>query len=393
MSESSKGPLTTLVGLPEQREALGAQIDEAVARVMAHGQFVMGPEVVELEQRLADFCGARHCISCANGTDALKLLLMAEGVGPGDAVLVPAFTFVATAGVVALSGAVPIFLDVDKESFNLDPSSLEEAIALAKRLGLRPRCVIAVDLFGQPADYDAIHRVVEPHGLTVIADAAQSFGASRHGRAVGTLGHHAATSFYPTKPLGGYGDGGAIFTDDDHAADLLKSMRAHGQGASKNDILRVGLNSRLDTFQAAILLAKLDVFADEIAARQARARRYREGLGDVVGVPEIAADATSVWAQYTLVSPHRDKLAALCSQAGVPTAVYYPVPLHAQPGYKRFPVAPAGLPNAEWLAEHVLSLPLHAYLGDETQDAIIDTVRKGVQAVMSDSDARDAWYA
>ncbi|RIA45433.1 DegT/DnrJ/EryC1/StrS family aminotransferase [Dichotomicrobium thermohalophilum] len=390
-TDGGYGLNVTPTGLAEQRLLLGDQIDQAIARVLAHGQFILGPEVTQLEQRLADFCGARHCVTCASGTDALQLLLMAEGVGPGDAVFVPAFSFVATAEIVPLVGAVPIFVDVSADSFNMDPSSLEAAIGLATRLGLRPRCVIAVDLFGQPADYDAIDAVAAPHGLTVIADAAQSFGASRHGRAVGTLGHHTATSFYPTKPLSCYGDGGAIFTDDDHVADLLRSLRVHGQGRSKNDNIRVGLNSRLDTIQAAILLAKLDLFPQEILERQARARRYSEGLGDILRVPEVQEGASSVWAQYTLVLQDRDELAALCRQAGIPAAVYYPVPLHAQPGYRRFPATPTGLTNAEWLAKHVISLPIHPYLDAETQDAIMQTVRRGLQAVGKLS--LDAQYA
>ncbi len=378
-------------GLAEQRQLLDDAIDRAINRVLAHGQFVLGPEVTQLERALAQFCGARHCITCASGTDALQLLLMAEYIGPGDAVFVPAFSFAATAGVVPLVGAVPIFVDVTADSFNLDPSSLEGAIRLARRLGLRPRCVIAVDLFGQPADYDAIHDIAAPLGMTVIADAAQSFGATLHGGKVGTLGHHTATSFYPTKPLGCYGDGGAIFTDDDRIADLLRSLRVHGQGRCKNDNVRIGVNSRLDTLQAAILLAKLDVFQDEIAVRQTRAHRYAEGLADILRVPEVSAGATSVWAQYTIVSQHRDELAAFCQQARIPTAVYYPVPLHAQPAYRRFPIAPTGLSNAEWLAENVLSLPIHAYLDDHAQDAIIYTIRRGLQAIEKVS--LDAQYA
>jgi len=391
MTNRVSEPTVSFTSLAEQRERLGDHLQEAIARVLAHGQFVLGPEVTELERKLATFCGARHCITCASGTDALQLLLMAEGIGPGDAVFVPAFSFVATAEVAPLVGAVPIFVDVNPDSYNLDPASLEAAIDLAGRLGLRPRCVIAVDLFGQPVDYEAINAVAAPHGLSVIADAAQSFGASRNGRYVGTLAHHTATSFYPTKPLGCYGDGGAIFTDDDQAADLLRSLRVHGQGRCENDNIRIGVNSRLDTLQAAILLIKLDLFPQEIAARQAKALWYSKALGDVVRVPEVAPDASSVWAQYTIASEHRDKLAAFCTQAGLPTAVYYPVPLHAQPGYRRFPVTPTGLANAEWLAKRVVSLPIHPYIDDQTRDTIIDTVRRGAQT--AGDLAIDAQYA
>jgi dTDP-4-amino-4,6-dideoxygalactose transaminase len=391
MNDKAGEPIVDPTGLADQRRLLGAQVDEAIGRVLAHGRFVLGPEVTELEEQLAAFCGARHCVTCASGTDALQLLLMAQGIGPGDAVFVPAFSFVATAEVVPLVGAVPIFVDVDPDSFNLDPSSLEAAIGLADRLGLKPRCVIAVDLFGQPADYDAIHTVAAPHGLTIIADAAQSFGASLNGRPVGTLGHYTATSFYPTKPLSCYGDGGAIFTDDAEIDSLLRSIRVHGQGQNKNDNIRIGLNSRLDTLQAAILLTKLQLFPQEIIARQERARRYSEALADIVRVPGVRADASSVWAQYTLVTQARDELIATCRQAGIPAAVYYPVPLHAQPGYRRFPSSPSGIPNAEWLAQRVVSLPIHAYLDDDAQDAVIRTVRAHLQAV--DKVSRDASYA
>ncbi len=391
MNDKAGQPNVDPTGLADQRRLLGAQVDEAIGRVLAHGRFVLGPEVTELEEQLAAFCGARHCVTCASGTDALQLLLMAQGIGPGDAVFVPAFSFVATAEVVPLVGAVPIFVDVDPDSFNLDPSSLEAAIGLADRLGLKPRCVIAVDLFGQPADYDTIQAIAAPHGLTIIADAAQSFGASLNGRPVGTLGHYTATSFYPTKPLSCYGDGGAIFTDDAGMDDLLRSIRVHGQGKDKNDNIRIGLNSRLDTLQAAILLTKLQLFPQEITARQERARRYSEALADVVRVPGVRADASSVWAQYTLVTQARDEFIATCRQAGIPAAVYYPVPLHAQPGYRRFPASPSGIPNAEWLAQRVVSLPIHAYLDDDAQDAVIRTVRAALHTV--DKVSRDASYA
>lgn len=390
MSKEVERPAISFMGIAEQRLALGDRIERGMANVLEHGRYVLGPEVAELEERLASFCGAGHCITCASGTDALQLLLMAEGIGPGDAVFVPAFSFVATAEVVPLVGAVPVFVDVHSDSFNLDPSSLEAAIATAKDAGLRPRCVIAVDLFGQPADYDAIRAVAQPHGLTIIDDAAQSFGASRHGRQVGTLGHHTATSFYPTKPLGGYGDGGAIFTDDDGIADLLRSLRVHGEGATRYETVRIGLNSRLDTLQAAVLLAKLDIFPDEMTARQQAARRYSEALADVVQTPAEAADATSVWAQYTLVLEDRDAVAGACAREGVPTAIYYPVPLHAQQGYRGFPVSPTGLANSEWLARRVLSLPMHAYLAEDAQDLIIRTVRGAVDMLGRKPQARAA---
>ena len=260
MSRERKQAVPAFIDLVAQRERLGDSVERAIIAVLNHGQFVLGPEVAELERQLAAFCGARHCISCANGTDALLLALMAEGVGPGDAVFVPAFTFVATVEVAVLAGAMPVFVDVRPDSFNLDVKSLEAAIGEAKKRGLKPRCVIPVDLYGQPADYDAINEIAEAHGLLVIADAAQSFGASLAGKKVGTLAAYTATSFYPSKPLGGYGDGGAVFTDDDDRAARLLALRNHGKGPGRPDTEYLGLNSRLDSIQAAILLEKLRLF-------------------------------------------------------------------------------------------------------------------------------------
>ncbi len=341
---------------------------------------MLGPEIAELEKRLAEFCGAKHCISCANGTDALLLVLMAEGIGPGDAVFVPDFTFVATAEVVVLAGATPVFVDVHTDSFNMDVASLEAAIDEAKRLGLKPRAVVPVDLYGQPADYPAIGRVAEAHNLLVLADAAQSFGASLNGRKVGTLADYTATSFYPSKPLGGYGDGGAIFTDDDAKAKLLLSLRCHGKAPDKAESEFIGLNSRLDTIQAAILIEKLRLFPDEIVARQKIADRYAEGLGGVVQVPTLGKGATSVWAQYTIIVDRRDDFAKACRETGVPTAIHYLSPIHALPSYTAYPRAP-GLHRTDWLARRVISLPMHAYLAPDVQDAIIGTVQSVVRSL------------
>ena len=278
MSSERKQVVPAFIDLAAQRELLGDSVERAISAVLDHGQFILGPEVAELERQLAAFCGARHCISCANGTDALLLALMAEGIGPGDAVFVPAFTFVATAEVAVLAGATPVFVDVRPDTFNLDVESLEAAIGEAKKRGLKPRCVIPVDLYGQPADYKAINEIAEAHGLLVLADAAQSFGASLDGKKVGTLATYTATSFYPSKPLGGYGDGGAVFTDDDDKAARLRALRNHGKGPGRPDTEYLGLNSRLDSIQAAILLEKLRLFPAEIPARQKRADRYNEGL-------------------------------------------------------------------------------------------------------------------
>ena len=363
--------------LQAQRQRLGPELDAAIARVLEHGRFIMGPEVGELEAKLAAFCGARHAITCASGTDALILGLMAEGIGPGDAVLVPSFTFVATAEAVVWLGAVPVFVDVHPDTFNLDPVSLEGGIRTAMDQGLKPRGVIAVDLFGQPCDYQAIEAICTQHGLWLMADAAQSFGATYRERRVGQIGLMTATSFFPAKPLGCYGDGGCLFTDDDRLADTIRSLRVHGQGEDKYDNVRIGMNGRLDTLQAAILLEKLKIFADEVVARQGVAARYDEGLRDVVRTPELMAEATSVWAQYTIVLEHpdRDAVAARLHAQGIPTAVYYRKPLHLQDAYRQFPTAAGGLPVAEGLSRQVLSLPLHPYLDAATQQIIVQAVQ------------------
>jgi dTDP-4-amino-4,6-dideoxygalactose transaminase len=371
------------IDVAAQRRRLGSVIDEAVARVLASCQFILGPEVRALESELAAFCGARHAITCSSGTDALRLVLMAWGIGPGDAVICPTFTFCATAEVPALCGATPVLADVDAETFNLDPASVERAIATAKKRGLKPRAIIPVDLFGQPADHDAIAAIAAAHDLFILDDAAQSFGATYKGRQLGAVlpgakpgTVAAATSFFPAKPLGCYGDGGAVFTDDDDLAARIRSIRVHGEGVDKYDAARIGLAARLDTIQAAILLEKLKIFPQEIAARNQAAERYAAGLAAVATVPRVAKERTSVWAQYTirLAPGRRDALAATLKQQGIPTAIYYAKPLHRQAAYRDYPVAEGGLPVSERLAEEVISLPMHAYLDDATQDRIIAAV-------------------
>jgi dTDP-4-amino-4,6-dideoxygalactose transaminase len=370
------------IDVAAQRRRLGGAIDDAVARVLAHCQFVMGPEVAAFEKDLAAFCGARHAISCASGTDALLLVLMAKGIGRGDAVFCPTFTFCATAEVVALLGATPIFVDVDATTFNIDIASLKRAIPVAKQKGLTPKAVIPVDLFGQPADHDAIAANAKAEGLFVLDDAAQGFGAMYKGRKVGTLAPATATSFFPAKPLGCFGDGGAVMTDDDQLADVIRSLRVHGQGTDRYDNVRIGITGRLDTMQAAILIEKLKIFADEIAARDVVARRYNEGLADVATVPQVTAGNTSVWAQYTIrLQPgRRDKLAADLKAQGIPTAIYYPRPLHKLAAYAGFPTAEGGVPVSEKLAEEVIALPMHAYLHAPTQDRIIGAVKRALGA-------------
>ena len=371
------------IDIAAQRRRLGRSVDEAVARVLAHCQFINGPEVAELESALAAFCGAKHVVTCASGTDALLMVRMAKRVGRGDAVLCPSFTFCATGEAVALTGAVPVFVDVDETTFNMDADSLKRGVATAKRLGLKPRGVIPVDLFGQSAEHDAITAVAEAERLFVLDDAAQAFGASYKGRRLGGLGLITATSFFPAKPLGCFGDGGAIFTDDAVFADTLRSIRVHGQGSDKYDNVRLGLTGRLDTIQAAVLLEKLKIFDEEIAARNSVAERYAVGLGNVVTVPRLANGATSVWAQYTIRLPKgtdRDGFAAALKAQGIPTAIYYPKSIHQQTAYKDFPVADGGLPVSESLSGDVISLPMHAYLDEATQERVIKAVRGALGA-------------
>jgi dTDP-4-amino-4,6-dideoxygalactose transaminase len=365
------------IDVAAQRRRLGRAVDDAIARVLGHCQFILGPEVRTLETELAAFCGARYAVGCASGTDALVMVLMAKGIGPGDAVICPSFTFTATAEVVVLVGATPVFADVEEATFNLDPESLRRACASARALGLRPKAVIPVDLFGQPADYHRILPIARAEGLFVLDDAAQSFGATYKNRRIGAIGDATATSFFPAKPLGCYGDGGAVLTDDDELAQVMRSIRVHGEGRDKYDCVRIGLNGRLDTIQAAVLIEKLKIFPDEIVARERVARRYSAALGDVATVPRLAAGSTSVWAQYTLrLAPgRRDTFAAALKAQGIPTAIYYPTPLHLQEPYRQFPLAEGGAPVSERLAGEVISLPMHAYLDEPTQERIIAAVR------------------
>jgi dTDP-4-amino-4,6-dideoxygalactose transaminase len=371
------------IDIAAQRRRLGKSVDEAVSRVLAHCQFINGPEVAQLEAQLAAFSGAKHVVTCASGTDALLMVLMAKGVGRGDAVLCPSFTFCATGEAVALTGATPVFVDVDEATFNIDANSLKRGIAAAIKAGLKPRAVIPVDLFGQSADHDAIGRIAEAEGIFVLDDAAQAFGASYKGRRLGSFGLATATSFFPAKPLGCFGDGGAIFTDDAELAETLRSIRVHGQGSDKYDNVRLGLTGRLDTMQAAILIEKLKIFEDEIAARNKVAERYARGLGNVVTVPRLASGCTSVWAQYTIRLPKdcdRDGFAAALKAQGIPTAIYYPKSMHQQSAYRDFPVADGGLRASGSLSCDVISLPMHAYLDEPAQERIIKAVRGAMGA-------------
>lgn len=355
------------IDLAAQQARIRDKVDARIRAVLDHGGYIMGPEVRELETQLAEFCGARHCISCANGTDALQLALMALNIRTGDAVFVPSFTFAATAEVVPCMGATPVFVDIDPATYNMDPASLERAIAQAQKLGLRPAVVMPVDLFGLPADFPAILDIARAHGMIVIDDSAQGFGGTINGRMTGSFGHITTTSFFPAKPLGCYGDGGALFTDDDDLAALLDSLRIHGKGSEKYDNVRIGMNSRLDTLQAAILLEKFAVYPDELDRRQAVAEKYTAALHNRFVTPHVPEGYRSIWAQYTLRARNtaeRDATMAHLKTQGVPTTIYYPRPLHTQAAYARFPTDPEGLPHSEAAAACVFSIPMHPYLDD-----------------------------
>ncbi len=381
MNQRPNPPMIPFIDVAAQRRRLGGAIDAAVARVLGHCQFILGPEVRTFEAELATFCGARHAVTCASGTDALVLALRAMGIGPGDAVICPSFTFCATAEVAALVGATPVFVDVDAATFNIDANRIAGAIAAAKSAGLTPKAVIPVDLFGLAADHAAIAAAAEG-GRPVHSRRRRAGVSARHSITAGSApsANATATSFFPAKPLGCYGDGGAVMTDDDAMADVLRSLRMHGQGSDRYDNIRIGLASRLDTIQAAILIEKLKIFPDEIEARNRIARHYSEALGDIVIVPKVPPGSTSVWAQYTIrvAGGRRDRLAAALKAEGIPTAIYYPIPLHRQQAYKHYPVGEGGVAVSDRLAAEVISLPMHAYLDAPTQDRIIDATRRAL---------------
>lgn len=378
------------IDLKQQYERLKPRIHERINQVLAHGKFIMGPEVGELEKQLKGFVGAQHCVSCANGTDALLLSLMAHKVGPGDAVFTTPFTFIATAEVVCLLGATPVFVDIDPQTYNIDAGKLELAIADiqqgkktldGKQSTLKPKGIIAVDVFGLPADYDAINRIARQQGLFVMEDAAQSLGGSYKGKRVGNLTDIAATSFFPAKPLGGYGDGGAIFTNDEVMASNLRSLREHGKGSHKYDNVRIGINGRLDTLQAAILLAKLEIFESEIKMRQEIAGRYSSALKEFLQIQCIPDGLVSAWAQYSVVTDHREACLNALKEKGIPTAIYYPRPLHLQTAFACLGYRAGDFPFAERLSEGIFSLPMHPYLHSAEQDKVIEAIREVYQAV------------
>lgn len=372
------------IDLAAQTARIRTELDSRIAKVLDHGHYIMGPEIDELEKSLCSFTGSQHCISCASGSDALLMALMAFGVGPGDAVFVPPFTFFATAEMAALLGATPVFVDIDSRTFMMRPDALEKVVQNVKKQGkLVPKAVIPVDLFGQAADYNKIGQIAREYGLFVLEDAAQAFGATQNGKRTCALGcDAAATSFFPAKPLGCYGDGGAIFTDDDELADKLKSIRVHGKGRDKYDNARIGINGRLDTLQAAILLAKLTVFEDEIEKRSRIADWYANSLKDIKDIvtPEVAPGNTSVWAQYCILVPENSRIGLIESlkRKGIPTNIYYPAPLHLLEAFKYMGHKPGDFPVAEEVSRRILALPFHPYLGEQEVEKICARLREAL---------------
>ncbi|MGE3319625.1 MAG: DegT/DnrJ/EryC1/StrS family aminotransferase [Candidatus Berkiella sp.] len=364
------------IDLQAQRHALQQKIPAVLEQVLEHGAYIFGPEVTKLEEKLSAYTQAQDTITCSDGTDALKLLLMAKKVGPGDAVFVPTFTFASSAEVIAQSNATPVFIDVCPVTFNIDIQSLVQAIDTLDK-SLKPKGIIAVDLFGLPANYPAIHEIAQAHGLWVIADSAQSFGGGLYDKKVGNLSVMTTTSFFPSKPLACYGDGGAIFTNDKELASVIRSLRNHGCGKDRYDHIHIGMNSRLDTLQAAILLEKLAIFPQEHKRREQIAQLYSQQLPEQLQLPSVSPDYTHAWGLYTVVCPQgvRDNLMQHLSEAGVPSNVYYRKPLHLQPAYEHFPRAHKQLKVTERLCQQVLSLPMHPYLSDDQVSYISECVK------------------
>jgi UDP-2-acetamido-2-deoxy-ribo-hexuluronate aminotransferase len=377
------------IDLKKQYERIRLRVHDRINEVLLHGKFIMGPEVAELEQQLASFVGCKHCVSCASGTDALLLSLMAHEIGPGDAIFTTPFTFIATAEVICLLGATPIFVDIDPDTYNIDPQKLKIMVEETKRgalpgttgpTNLTPKGIIPVDLFGLPADYDKINQVAKQHELFVLEDAAQSLGGSYKGKRVGNLTDIAATSFFPAKPLGGYGDGGAIFTNDNTTAERIRSLREHGKGSHKYDNVRIGINGRLDTLQAAVLLSKLEIFDSEIKERQEVAARYSNAFKDLAKTPHVPDGLLSAWAQYSLVTEKREIYLNKLKELGIPTAIYYPRPLHLQTAFSRLGYRQGDFPVAEYVSDRIFSLPMHPYLDASDQHTIIEAMKKAHNA-------------
>lgn len=378
MTDKTADKPIAFLDLPAQQKRLGPALRARVDAVLDHCRFVMGPEVAELEQRLADWCGAKECVGVSSGTDALQIVMMAEGIGRGDAVFLPAFTYTATAEVPLVLGATPVFVDVDPNTFQIDPDHLRARIRTVKEAGkLTARAIVGVDLFGQPAPWPELRKIAEEEGLFLLADCAQSFGADLDGKPLGREATATTLSFFPSKPLGGYGDGGAILTDDPERAALYRSLRTHGEGGTRYEVLRTGMNGRLDTLQAAVLLAKLDGFKEELDRRDTIAQAYDAGLADVVQVPVRVPNSKSAWAIYAILlkdPAERAPLQARLKERGVPSAIYYPLPLHKQPAYRDHHDGTA-LPVSEDLAQRILALPIHPELTDDDVARVIAAVR------------------
>jgi UDP-2-acetamido-2-deoxy-ribo-hexuluronate aminotransferase len=374
------------IDLKTQHERIGDRISERINQVFASGHFIMGPLIDELEQKLAIYTGTQHAVAVSSGTDALFISLLARGIGAGDAVFIPGFTFSATAEVIVLAGATPVFVDVEADTFNICAADLRQQIATIKKEDrLRPAAIMAVDLFGLPADYQALRTICDEHDLYLIGDAAQSFGASQNNpghkvQRVGSLADVTATSFYPSKPLGCYGDGGAIFTNDGDLANILRSIRSHGEGNGAYDNVRVGVNGRLDAIQAAVLLEKLEIFDDELKSRIRIANTYSQYLRDYVGIPQVPDNTYPSWAQYTICTTKRDILQASLKTANIPTMIYYPRPMHFQPAYAIYGNGPGSLPTSERLCNEVISLPFHPYLKNDEISCIVDTIKTSIGA-------------
>lgn len=367
--------MISFIDLAAQQQRIRSDIDARIAKVLDHGQYIMGPEVAELEAELASYAKAKHVISCSSGTDALILALIAFGLRPGQGVIVPSFTFAASAEAIAVLGAIPVFAEIDGRSFNLDADRLDSALSAAHAQQIDIVGIMAVGLFGQPANITALSDYAQAHNLWMLDDAAQSFGGRWQNRPSGSLADITATSFFPAKPLGCYGDGGAVFTDNDEMAERARSARIHGQGSDKYENIQIGMTARLDTVQAAILLAKMAIFDEELQLRNKVADRYEQLLSEHVTTPFIAADAYSSWAQYVIILPeasNRADIQTRLSADGIPSAIYYPRPMHTQPPYKRYPVSEGGLAITEYMADHVLALPMHPYLDETVQRNVAD---------------------
>ena len=369
----------SFINLAKQQEKINKEINAGISNVLSHGQYIMGPEVKELETKLSEYTKSKHVLSCANGTDALTLALMSWNIKQGDAVFVPSFTYVASAESPAQLGATPFFVDVDKSTFNIDHNSFKQAVYDARQMGLKPSVVIVVDLFGRPADIKKIKEIARNEKIKILIDAAQSFGGKYNNNRVGSMGDITTTSFFPAKPLGCYGDGGAIFTSNDKTAELIDSMRLHGKGSEKYDNVRIGLNSRLDTIQAAILIEKFKIFPNELILRNRIADRYNSFLDERLTKPYIPRNISSAWAQYTVRTENRDVIQSELKKKKIPSIIYYPIPLSKQDGYKHFPSVKSGTPNSENLSETVLSFPMHPYLEENEQDKIIETINNVIK--------------